>query len=465
MNVDCTSWTPGPDRRALVTGATGMVGRALVGNLGAHVVITSRDPERAKALGTAKVVGWDSRSPLGHDALDGVEAVFHLAGEPVAGRWTKAKKARIRASRIDSTRALVSSILARPPSARPKVLVCASAVGIYGTRGDEWLDEESTEADGFLAEVCRAWEAEAARAREGGVRVVSVRIGLVLSREGGALAAMLPAFRLGLGAKLGDGRQWSSFIHLDDLVALLRFSAANASLDGPVNGVAGAVSNADFTHALGRALHRPAFLRVPASLLRLGAGEMSSIVLASQRVDAKRAREVGFRFRFPTLDEAFEDLFAAPSRRHVLRREQVIPRPRAEVYQFFADPSNLERITPEFLHFRITTPRPIAMREGTLIDYRLSLFGVPFSWRTRIEKVQEEERFIDAQLHGPYRTWRHLHELEDLGPHATKMTDVVEYELPLGMLGEAARAMFVERTLDRIFDYRANVITSLFPAS
>ena len=464
MDKDWTAWTSGPDRRALVTGATGMVGRALVRALGDHVITTSRDAARARARGATKVVGWDARSPIGADALDGVEAVFHLAGEPVAGRWTKAKKARIRASRVESTHALVSSILARPPSARPKVLVCASAIGIYGSRGDAWLDEESPAGDGFLTEICRAWEAEAARAREGGVRVVSVRIGLVLSREGGALAAMLPAFRMGLGAKLGDGRQWSSFIHLDDLVALLRFSASNDALDGPVNGVAGAVTNAEYTHALGRALRRPAFLRVPAAVLRLGAGEMSEIMLASQRVDPKRAREAGFRFRFPTIDEVFDDLFAR-SRRHILQREQVIPRPRAEVYRFFADPTNLERITSEFLHFRITTPKPIPMREGTLIDYRLSLFGVPFSWRTRIEKVEEDERFVDTQLRGPYRTWRHLHELEDAGPNATKMTDVVEYELPFGVLGNAARAMFVERTLDRIFDYRADAITSLFPAS
>lgn len=457
MDTDCTSWTPGPHRRALVTGATGLVGRALVRALGSHVVTTSRKPRRAKGE-----TAWDTRSPLGHEALDDVEAVFHLAGEPVAGRWTRSKKARIHASRIESTRALVSSILARPPSARPRVLVCASAVGIYGTRGDEELDEHSAEGEGFLTEVCHAWEAEAARAREGGVRVVSVRIGLVLSREGGALGAMLPAFRLGLGARLGDGRQWSSFIHLDDLVALLRFAAGNSSLEGPVNGVAGAVRNADFTRALGRALHRPAFLAIPAPLLRLGAGEMSAIMLASQRVNANRAREAGFRFRFSTIEEAFADLFAAPGRRHILRREQVIPRPRAEVYRFFADPSNLERITPGFLHFRITTPRPIAMREGALIDYDLSLFGVPFSWQTRIEKVVEDQRFVDTQLRGPYRVWRHLHELEDVGPNATKMTDVVEYELPLGLLGEAARAMFVERTLARIFDYRANTITSLF---
>lgn len=258
--------------------------------------------------GASRVVRWDGRSPLDPPALEGVAAVFHLAGEPVAeGRWTEEKKERIARSRIDGTRALVASLAAMP--VRPRVLVSASAVGFYGARGDELLTESSAPGEGFLADVCRAWEAEAARASELGVRVVSLRIGIVLANEGGALPRMLPAFRLGLGARLGDGRQFMPWIHVDDLVGLLRFAAAHEDVRGPVAAVAPEiVTNAVFTRTLGEALHRPALLAAPALALRLALGEAASVILASQRVVPERALEKGYRFAHPSLAGALADL-------------------------------------------------------------------------------------------------------------------------------------------------------------
>ena len=303
-------WTSEPGHRALVTGATGMVGRALAAQLGGEVVATTRSSRGAKLEHVAEVVTWDGTEPLDVAALRDVEAVFHLAGEPVVeGRWDEAKKQRIVRSRVDSTRALVRAIARMPPASRPRVLVCASAVGFYGTRGDELLTETSAPGEGFLADVCCAWEDAASTARELGVRVVSVRIGIVLSTAGGALGKMLPIFRAGVGGRLGDGKQWMPWIHIDDLVGLLRFAAACEDLDGPMDASApDIVNNAAFTRALGAALHRPAILPAPAFALRIALGEAASVVLASQRVAPARALEAGYRFVHPKLGEALADL-------------------------------------------------------------------------------------------------------------------------------------------------------------
>lgn len=292
-----------------------MVGQALAAELGSEVVATTRGRGRA-VNHAAETVTWDGESPLPPAALREVDAVFHLAGEPVVdGRWDTAKKDRILLSRVDSTRALVRAFADLEQSARPRVLVCASAVGIYGSRGDELLTEDSAPAAGFLADVCRAWEEEAARARDLGIRVVSLRIGIVLATEGGALAKMLPLFRLGVGGRLGDGKQWMPWIHIDDIVGLLRFAAANDHLSGPVNAAAPQpVQNVTFTRALGKAVRRPALLPAPAFALRIALGEAANVVLASQHVVPARATDAGYRFVHPTLAGALASLLPAAAR-------------------------------------------------------------------------------------------------------------------------------------------------------
>lgn len=287
-----------------------MVGKALVAELGGEVVATTRSSGGATLEHVAEVVTWDGTSPLAAAALRDVEVVFHLAGEPVvSGRWDDAKKERIRTSRVGSTRALVASIARLPAASRPRVLVCASAVGYYGSRGDELLTETSAPGTDFLADVCREWEGEAAKARALGVRVVSVRTGIALSTAGGALAKMLPVFRAGVGGRLGDGKQWMPWIHIADLVGLFRFAAANDELDGPIDAAApDIVTNAAFTRALGAALHRPAVVPAPAFALRVALGEAASVVLASQRVAPARALELGYRFAHPRLGQALADL-------------------------------------------------------------------------------------------------------------------------------------------------------------
>jgi len=296
--------------RVAVSGSTGLVGSEVVASLSTagHEVV--RLVRRSPAPGE-KAVRWDpAKGEVDAAGLEGFDAVIHLAGENVgAGRWTPARKAAIRDSRVNGTRLLCDALagLARPP----KTLVCASAVGYYGDRGGETLAEESPPGTGYLAEVCREWEAASAPAARKGIRVVALRIGMVLSPEGGALPRMLPLFRAGLGGVLGGGRQYVSWVALDDLPNILLHALQRGDLTGPVNAVAPRpVTNREFTEALGKALSRPTPLPVPAFALRLAVGrEMAdALLLASARVVPRRLEETGYRFRFPELGGALHHL-------------------------------------------------------------------------------------------------------------------------------------------------------------
>lgn len=287
----------------LVTGASGFIGSALVSRLanGGHRVVPLRRASRGSAAGPT----WNPQA--GHIRLEpagSLNAVVHLAGENIAQRWTTAAKQRIRASRVDAT-GLLCEALARLPHP-PRVLVCASATGFYGDRGEEVLDEKSAPGTGFLPEVCQAWEAAAEPARERGIRVVHLRLGIVLARHGGALAKMLPAFRLGLGGRLGTGEQYWSWIALGDLLQIVERALDDDALTGAVNAVSPeAATNVRFTNALARSLSRPAFLPVPAFAVKLLFGAMGrEALLASARVQPARLLERGFMFCLPGLDAA-----------------------------------------------------------------------------------------------------------------------------------------------------------------
>ena len=238
------------------------------------------------------------------------EITIHLAGEPLAQRWTSEVKRRISQSRVDATRDLVSGY--GELRHRPETLISASAIGYYGDRGDEVLTEESRPGKGFLADLCVAWEREARNTEQFGIRVVPIRIAAVLGREGGALPRMLKPFRFGLGAKLGSGRQWMSWIHIDDLVRLIRF-ASEGNASGPWNGSSPQpVTNAEFTNALAKAMGRPAPWAVPKFALRIALGEMAEFLFDSARVMPQAATEAGFRFEYPDINMAFRDLVGEP---------------------------------------------------------------------------------------------------------------------------------------------------------
>ena len=340
--------------RVTLTGATGLIGTTLVAALvgdGAEVTVLSRDPERAAARLGVPAVSWDPLSePAPKQALEGRDAVVHLAGENVAQRWSASAKRAIRESRTIGTRHLVEGLSACATSAgeaggagggsggrerpggeespdggepprggsggdrqpgregaggRPAVLVSASAIGYYGPHGEEPLDEEAPPGGDFLAQVCVAWETQARAALQLGMRAVQVRTGVVLDPRGGALAKMLPPFRMGVGGPVAGGAQYVSWIHVDDLVGVIRAALSDERWSGPVNGTAPEpVTNRELSHALGHALHRPALLPVPGAALALLYGEMAQIVTTGARVLPAKPLMLGYEFRHPHLDEA-----------------------------------------------------------------------------------------------------------------------------------------------------------------
>ncbi|MCL5291198.1 MAG: TIGR01777 family oxidoreductase [Actinobacteria bacterium] len=298
--------------KTLITGGTGFIGKHLARELlsaGHKVVVLSRDKAKAvKELGNEiEIVVWRGTEGLPLNALQGVDCVVNLAGESIgSGRWTRAKKERIVASRVDTTRALTNSIKERTD--KPKVFVSASAIGFYGPCGDEELTEGSPAGGDFLARVAKTWESEAYKTESPETRVATVRIGVVLG-HGGALEQMIPPFRLCLGGPIGSGKQWVSWIHVNDLVGLIRFVMENDAVKGPVNATApNPVRMEELCKALGQVMKRPAMLRTPEFLLRLIFGEMADLLLNGQRVLPRKALEMGYEFQFPTARSALEEV-------------------------------------------------------------------------------------------------------------------------------------------------------------
>jgi uncharacterized protein (TIGR01777 family) len=293
--------------RVLVSGSNGLVGRALTANLNryGHETVALR---RVKDPSSYHSPIWEPiRDLTWEQDIGPVDAVVHLAGENIgARRWTHPVKQRIRDSRILGTEQLSRHLATL--TQKPSVLVAASAVGYYGDRGDEVLTEESSPGRGFLAEICQGWETACMAASDAGIRVVNLRFGMVLAKNGGALVNLLPIFRLGLGGRLGSGDQWTSWIALEDLISVIERALFDGNLKGRINAVSpNPVRNREFTRILGRVLHRPAVFAVPAALLRAVKGDMvDSLLLASARVKPNRLLEIGFRFRYPDLETALK---------------------------------------------------------------------------------------------------------------------------------------------------------------
>ncbi|HXC52915.1 MAG TPA: TIGR01777 family oxidoreductase [Candidatus Limnocylindrales bacterium] len=452
--------------KVLVTGATGLVGRRLVKRLleaGHEVVALTRNLDDASINLPVRCViheWFPDNGNIDDRALDDVDGVVHLAGESASdGKWSAERREALMRSRIDSTRTLVGAIAARAVEDRPWVMVSASGIGIYGERGDELLSEESAPGDGYLADVCVAWEQEARRVETLGLRWVAMRTGVVLAREGGALPRILPAFRLGVGGRHGTGKQWVSWIHIEDLVSLYIAALEHREYEGPINAVAPhPVTNADFAAALAGALHRRAPVPVPSSLVGLMLGERAGLVLTGQRVASTAATEHGFPYDYPDIAAAFADLCTDLSK--VLEQEVWFDLSQDDVFKFFSDAKNLEMITPSFLRFRVVKLPDEGLHEGAIIEYRLRLRGIPIRWRTRIDVWDPPRTFVDTQQKGPYRSWRHTHEFEPLDG-GTLVRDTVRYELPFGALGELVAGRGVDRDVALIFAYRRTRLLEL----
>ena len=428
-----------------ITGSSGFIGTALSRAIAAR--------------------GWTaaalSRAP-GVQDLQGCDAVVHLAGESVDGRWTGRKKAEIERSRVEGTRTLVNVIgqLER----KPRVLVSASAAGYYGDRGDEPLFEHSAPGGDFLARVCTAWERETAAASGLGVRTVMLRTGIVLGR-GGALSKMKTPFAFGVGGPLGNGRQFVPWIHLDDMVAMYVESIENESLRGPVNAVTPDYAlSARVSQAIGSAMRRPSLAPAPAFALRAVLGEFAGTVLASQLVIPAKMQAAGFQWMHPHLEEALQSILN-PARRvrsvHTFTSEQFVPAPLQTVFEFFSDAGNLEAITPPSLRFSMRS-KPDSLAQGSVIEYRLKVHGIPISWKTMISAWDPPYRFADVQLHGPYALWEHEHTFTP-AEGGVRIGDRVRFALPFAPFGSLA-APLVRKDIASIFAHRAKVIAARFSA-
>ena len=452
--------------KILITGATGLigheVGKALVRE-GHTVTIISRNKAKAQTeipFPCDVIEGDLLQRPIVDPRLREIEGVLHLLGENVGeARWTQDKKKKILDSRVLGTRNLIAS-LKQSEAVRLQVFISASAIGFYGDRGDEVLTEESIPGQDFLSGVCTQWESEATAARKcfPDLRIAILRLGVVLSPFGGALTKMLTPFRLGLGACLGNGEQWLSWIDLADVAGIVTWVLRNPQTSGILNAVSPMqVRNREFSKFLAAAFQKGLAPSLPKFALKIILGEMSGLLLGSQRVRPKRLLEMGYQFREPDLKKVFGRVASFfENGEMLLRSEQYLPSKRDQVFPFFSDARNLETITPAMLRFQITGVSTKEVMAGTLIDYRLKIRGVPVTWRTRIDQWNPSENFIDSQFKGPYRKWQHLHSFEDLG-EGTLMTDTVRYKVPLGWMGWFTAGWMVSRDINGIFRYRRQV--------
>lgn len=449
--------------KILVTGATGLIGRNLLPLLkdnGHEVIALTRDPETAgvRLPIACRIIRWDPLSNI-YDLPDNIDAVIHLCGEGIAdGRWTRKRKQGIYDSRVLSSRNLLS--LFKNSNHPPKVWISASAIGYYKNSSHPALEETSPPGDGFLAKVCKDWEAEIFKANALGARTLALRLGVILGHDGGVTAKMLPPFRMGLGGPLGHGEQWMSWIHVRDVAGLILTALENPAYQGPINAVSPhPVINMDFTSILAGILKRPAFFTVPAFALKLLFGEMSQVLLASQNVSAQKAIDLGYKFIYPKLKNALKVICDQAG--HKLVTEQWVPQPIDRVFERYSNPKNLEDLTPDFLHFKVTKVSHPKIQEGTVLDYQLKLHGIPMRWQSRITDWVPGKRFADLQTRGPYAFWHHIHEFyEDRG--GTVIRDIVAYKLPGWVPGDILAHAYVKKDLEKIFMFRRQQTEKIF---
>ena len=467
--------------KVLITGATGLIGRAtmlrLLSEGGHELTAVSRDPSRAaNQLGAeVHIVGWDQEDEL-VSALDGCDLVLHLAGAPVADRrWTKAIRHVIWESRVGTTKRLIQSI-GRCRQV-PKVLIQASAVGIYGGEGRP-VEETSELGEGFLAELGRAWEAAGAAASEFGTRVIAARFGVVLAHYG-AFETMARVYHWRCGARIGSGRQGMPWVHLDDAVEMLLWAYNTPAVTGPLNVVSPApLTQGQFHNALVRHVGAQWSPPIPASVLRWVLGARAELITEGAFVTPKKACDLGYKHRFATLADALTSLMrplsheqlsieytqtpeirAGKKSQYVLKAETIVPSSIDEVAPWFETPANLTLMTPPFMAFEIQTEEPMGV--DAEISYRIRLFGVPMRWTSRIPVFEPGVRFVDTQVRGPYRLWWHEHRFSAVDG-GTRILDIVHYRVPVPVLGRLANRLWVGPTLLRIFGFRYHTMTQRF---
>ena len=450
--------------KILVAGATGFIGKKLVKNLnekGHKIVVLTRNTETARFHIPihCELHQWDpEKNPLPTNCLKSIDVVINLSGENIASSfWTDTQKRKLMDSRVMSVRRIVQAMGAM--NTKPKLFISASAVGFYGNRENEELYETSPAGEGFLSEVCQSWESEIYKSNDFGIRTVMFRLGMVLGHDGGALEKIIPAFKLGMGGKLGDGSQWMSWIHINDFVDMINYTIETPSINGVINaGSPNPVRNLEFTKTLGRVIKRPTMLPVPAIALKIVLRDLSDLLLYSQKVSAEKICKNGFKFTYPTLKEALKEV--CEHSYHEVKIEQWVPQSINKTFTFFKEAKNLQKLTPDFLKFKILSQSTPEIQNGTKFTYRLSIHGIPVTWQSKISDWNPESNFSDIQLKGPYSHWYHTHNFEEKNG-GTLIKDYVQYKVPFGVLGDLIIGSFIKKDLEAIFSYRIKTIDTL----
>jgi uncharacterized protein len=442
----------------LVTGATGLIGKQLGIELvkrGHRIVGVTRNKSEAvlHAPFPAEWLEVNLSQEIPDFSNHSFDGVIHLAGESVGEKsWSETQKAKIKESRSKGTKNLVAAL---QDQKKLHFFIGASAVGFYDhTQGDFFATENTAKGDGFLADVTEAWE-HASEGLGSNVRRILFRIGVVLSTEGGALPKMLFPARIFSSSALGSGFQWVSWVHIKDVLNAFIFAIENNKLDGIYNLTSPESSQQkDLAKHIALRLNALSGPPVPKFMLRTFLGEQASLALNSLRVSSQKLLDAGFQFEFQHLSRALKDLLLDWSDGHAVKiYRQFFPLPRDQVFQFFSQSKNLEKITPELLHFKITGTSTETMQKGTLIDYKLRIRGFPAHWTTKIIEWCPPTHFTDTQLKGPYSFWAHTHEFEELAG-GTLMKDTVRYKVPVGLVGRMTTQAWVDSDIEQIFEYR-----------
>ena len=459
----------------LITGGTGYIGQALIRSLlnqNHRVTVLTRSVSKARAIlgELPELIEWDTTTgPPPESAYETVDAVINLAGRDIAGnRWTEAEKALLYSSRVTTTK----HVLAGAIKAGIKTLITASAIGYYDHRLAGDLSSESPPAGpdtpDFMSHLCQAWEAASEPPDElkTSMRRVIIRLGVVIGHDSRALLQMSRPIQWGLGASIGPGDQWMNWVHLDDVVSLFITALTNKTYTGVYNAVSpGNTQNKPFFKTLGRLLKRPVWAKIPSVLLHTALGEMATVLTRGQKVVPDRLDAGLFRYR--DLNKALKDSLGIIAPNNTPRRcdrllvRQYIPRNRHEIFLFFSDARNLERITPNFLRFKIASQSTPVIQKDTVFEYKLRVRGIPIRWVSHICVWNPESEFVDNQIKGPYAAWYHTHRFFEY-QNGTIIEDEVYYAMPAIPLIASIIRPFIKRDVHSIFRHRQQVIAQLF---
>ncbi len=451
------------NKKVLLVGGSGFIGNYLgpmLVNAGYEIHLLTRKMKKDSTLSFPAVqFEWNAQDDIPDSALEGVSSIINLAGESIGqGRWTAAKQKRILESRVKVT----DKVVFAANKFQISNLLQASAIGYYGDRDSEVINEQLDSGEGFLARTSKQWEAGLSNLSQK-TRSVVMRIGVVLGNSGGALNEILMPYHMGVGATVGSGKQYFSWIHIEDLSRFILAALDQNKYLGTYNLTApepityGQLHKALLNHFSGIEA-----AKVPSFLLKLVLGKKAELILMSQRVVPERLQKDGFKLKFNTIDLALRDLLESPKKDSTtIEYTQWVPQDIQKVWKFFSTEKNLEKITPPFLHFKVESMSTPTIQKDSIIDYRLRLHGLPLLWRSKIIDFQPEKSFIDFQLKGPYKIWHHTHDFLPLG-EGTLIRDKIHFKIPMGMLGRLVAFLFIKRDIEKIFSYRKKVVSDIF---